>query len=81
MNVSLKTFVPAVAALTVAVGAVGCSKDKQQPVVENYNSIELAPYDSTKANLPIIRKENKGYKVTFRTTENEIKTVDAPTET
>ena len=71
MNVSMRTMIPTA---TIALSASALSNFGSRSgneVKEIKNKIELAPYDSTKANLPII----DGDKVIFRNTDGDIVTV------
>ena len=71
MKVSMKTMIPAAMLTLSAMTFASCSSEKQNK--EEKNKIELAPYDSTKANLPIIDGNN----VIYRNTDGDIVTVQS----
>ena len=71
MNVSMRTLIPTATIALSAMAMSGCGSKSNNEVKETQNKIELAPYDSTKANLPII----EGDKVIFRNQDGDIVTV------
>ena len=72
MNVSMKTMIPATMIALSAFTMASCGDKSNNEVNETQiNKVELAPYDSTKANLPII----EGDRVIFRNQDGDIVTI------
>ena len=74
MNVSMKTMIPTAMLALSAMTLSSCGSDKKNNVNDSTkNKVELAQFDSTKANLPVFQNN----KIVFRTDYGEIKTVSS----
>lgn len=71
MKLSMKTAIPATMVALSAMTVAGCGSKINSET--NKNKIELAPYDSTKQNLPIINDN----KVTYRNMDGDIVTIQS----
>lgn len=69
MKVSVKTIIPTTMLALSTMAITSCGSKTNSNINKNtINKMELAPYDSTKANLPII----DGDRITFRNTDGDI---------
>ena len=71
MNVSMRTMIPAAIMAVSAITMASCGSKSNNNAKETINKVQLAPYDSTKANLPVI----EGDRITYRNEDGDIVTV------
>ena len=77
MNVSMKTMIPTAMLALSAMTLSSCGSKTNSNINKNtINKMELAPYDSTKANLPVI----DGDKVTYRNTDGDVISISISSE-